>query len=90
MADAHAEHDQQNLPAMAAGLAAAALVTLIVLAALDHDGPVWLLQPILGAAAVAVAVRSGEPKRRNSLALGGLVVGTIMVLVFLAWVISEA
>ena len=75
---------------LAVGLAAATLLTMIVLAALDHDGPVWILQGVLGLATVVVAVQAGGTTPKNPRAFGALIVGGILLLLFLGFLISEA
>lgn len=79
-----------SLARVAILLAAAAVVVMGVLAALDHDGPGWLLQPVLGLAAVVTAWRAGGTSPRNALAFAALIIGALMVLIFLGWVIAEA
>ncbi len=71
-------------------LAAAALLVMVVLAALDHDGAGWLLQPVLGLAAAVTAWRAGGTSPRNMLAFVALIIGVLMVLIFLAFMIGEA
>ena len=80
----------QSLGKTAAMLAAAALVAMIVLAAIDHDGPVWILQGVLGLAAAVVGFRAGGTSPKNTLAFAGLLVGGILFLVFAAFLVSEA
>ena len=71
-------------------LAAASVGVMVVLASIDHDGAGWLLQPILGLAAVAVAWRAGGRSLKNPLALLALIVGIAMTLIFLGYVIADA
>lgn len=85
--DTHADRSQTNL---AVGLAAAALLVMVVLAAVDHDGPAWILQGVLGLAAAVVAWRAGHGSTSNPLALGALIVGSILFLVFAGFLIAEA
>ena len=61
---------------------------MFVLAAIDHDGPGWLLQPVLGAAAAVTAWRAGGTSTRNMPALVALIVGVLMVLIFLGFVLG--
>jgi hypothetical protein len=64
---------------------------MVVLAAMDHDGAAWLIQPVLGLAAAATAWRAGGTSpRRNPLAFAALIVGVGMVLLFLGFLIAEA
>lgn len=74
----------------ALALAAAAVLATVVLYAIDHDGPGWLLQPILGLAAMVTAWRAGGTSPRNRLAFAALIIGALPVLMFLAWLISQA
>ena len=71
-------------------LAAAGVLVMVVLATLDHDGPGWLLQPVLGLAAAVTAWRAGGTSPRNMLAFGALIVGVVLVLIFLGFMIGEA
>ncbi len=80
----------ESLTRTALLLAGAAVFVMVVLTALDHDGPVWLLQPALGLAAAVTAWRAGGSSPRNMAAFAALIVGTLMVLIFLAWLIGEA
>lgn len=82
-----ADRSQTNL---AVGLAAAALLAMFVLAAADADGPIWIIQGVLALAAAVVGWRAGHGSTRNPLALGALVVGTILFLIFAGFLISEA
>ena len=77
-----------TLTRTAIALAAAAVLVMVVLAALDHDGAGWLLQPVLGLAAAVTAWRAGGTSPRNMLAFVALVIGTVMVLIFLGFVVS--
>lgn len=78
-----------GLAKIAVLFAVAALAVMVVLAAIDYDGPVWLLQPIFGLAAVAAGWRAGGTSPRNPLAFGALIVGTLMTLIFLGWVVAQ-
>ena len=69
-------------------LAAAAVLVMVVLAAIDHDGAGWLLQPVLGLAAAVTAWRAGGTSPRNGLAFAALIVGVVMVLIFLGFVVA--
>ena len=69
-------------------LAAAAVLVMFVLATIDHDGPAWLLQPVLGLAAAVAAWRAGGTSPRNMPALAALIVGVLMVLIFLGFVVA--
>jgi uncharacterized membrane protein YhdT len=76
-----------NLTRTAVGLAVATVIAWAVLAAIDHDGPGWILFPVLGAATAVTAYRAGGTTPRNMAALVAFVVGVVAILVFLAWMI---
>ena len=78
----------RSLTQAAAGLAAAAVVVCLVLAAVDHDGPGWMLQPLFGAAAAVTAWRAGGRSPRNPVAFVALIVGVIAVAVFVGFVVA--
>jgi hypothetical protein len=63
---------------------------MVVLAAMDHDGAGWLLQPVLGLAAAVTAWRAGGSSPRNLPAFIALVIGALLVLIFLGFMIGEA
>jgi hypothetical protein len=64
---------------------------MVVLAAMDHDGAAWIIQPVLGLVAAGTAWRAdGTSPRRNLLAFAALIVGVAMVLLFLGFLIAEA
>ena len=69
-------------------LAVAAVATMAVLAALDHDGPAWILQGVLGLAAAVIGFRAGGTSPRSGPAFVGFLVGTILFLIFAGFVIS--
>lgn len=71
----------------AVALAAATVVSWIVLVAIDHDGPAWLIQPVLAAATIVAAWRAGGTSTRNVRALVALVIGVVAVLAFLGWLV---
>ncbi len=71
-------------------LAGAAVLVMVVLAAIDHDGAGWLLQPVLGLAAAVTAWRAGGTSPRNMPAFLALIIGVLMVLIFLGFMIGEA
>ena len=90
-ADDAAPTGSQSLTWAALALAGASVLVMVVLAAMDHDGAAWLIQPVLGLAAAVTAWRAGGTSpRRNPLAFAALVVGVAMVLLFLGWVVAEA
>ena len=84
---APARSSQVNL---AVGLAVATVAVWIVLAVIDHDGPIWLLVAVLGALAAIVGWRAGEGSRPTGLALGAVIVGALGVLSVLGWIIADA
>ena len=88
MSDAATPDESQTRTAVL--LAAATVVVWIVLAALDHDGPGWLLLPAFGLATAVTAWRAGATSRRDTRALVALVVGVLAILVFLGFVIADA
>ena len=79
----------ESLTRMAVGLAAAAVVVWVVLAAIDHNGAAWLLQPVLGLAAAVTAWRAGGTSPKNMAAFVALIIGVLAVLVFLGWLIFD-
>ena len=75
---------------LALGLAAATVITWIVLAVIDHDGPIWLLVAVFGALAAIVGWRAGQGSRPTGLALVAVIVGLIGVVSVLTWIIVDA
>ena len=80
----------RSLTNLAVGLAAATLLAMIVLGAADADGPIWIVQGVLAAATAVTAWRAGGTSARNPLAMGALVVGVVLLLIFLGFLVSEA
>lgn len=81
----HQAAQSASLTRIAAGLAAAAVLAMVVvLAAADADGPIWIVQGVLAAAAVVVAWRAGGTTPQNALAFGAFIVGTILFVTFMA------
>lgn len=80
-------HPQTNL---AVGLAAAALLAMVVLMVADADGPIWIVQGVLAAAAAVVAWRAGGTSPANRLAFAAFVVGVVLLALFLGFLVSEA
>ncbi len=80
----------ESLTRTALLLAGAAVLVMVVLAAIDHDGAGWLLQPVLGLAAAVTAWRAGGTSPRNMPAFLALIIGVLMVLIFLGFMIGEA
>ena len=75
---------------LAVGLAAATVLAMVVLAAAGADGAIWIIQGVLAAAAAVAGWRAGGTSTSNPLAMGALVVGAVLFLVFLGFAISEA
>jgi hypothetical protein len=71
-------------------LAAATVLSFIVLAALDHDGAGWMVFPLLGLATAVMAWRAGGTSPRNMRAFVPLIIGVLAILVFLGWMIADA
>ena len=93
MPHAHAGPERtgnRSLATLAAGLAAAAVLAMLVLAAAEADGPIWIVQGALASAAAVVGWRAGGRSPRNVLAFGALIVGTVLFLVFVGFTITEA
>lgn len=80
----------ESLTRTALLLAGAAVLVMVVLAAIDHDGAGWLLQPVLGLAAAVTAWRAGGTSPRNMPAFLAMIIGVLMVLIFLGFIIGEA
>jgi hypothetical protein len=80
----------ESLSRTAVLLAAATLLAWAVLVAMDHDGAGWLVQPVLGLAAVVTAWRAGGRSPQNRGAFVALIIGSLAVLSFLAFVITDA
>ncbi len=81
---------RRSLTNVAVGLAAAAVLAVVVLNVADADGPIWIVQGVLALAAAVTAWRAGGTSTRNALALGALVVGAVLFLLFLGFLIAEA
>ena len=62
---------------------------MVVLAARDADGPIWLLQGVLALATVVVAWKAGGTSPRNTVASVSLLVGVVLLLTFLGFLVSE-
>ncbi len=80
----------ESLTRTAVVLAAATVLTWVVLAALDHDGAGWLIFPVLGLAAAVSAWRAGGTSPQNMRAFVALIIGMLAILVFLGFVIADA
>jgi glycerol uptake facilitator-like aquaporin len=78
----------QSLTRTALLLAGAGVLVMVVLAAMDHDGAGWILQPILGIAAAVTAWRAGGTSPRNLPAFIALIIGVILTLIFLGFLVS--
>jgi hypothetical protein len=79
-----------SLTRTAVVLAAATVLVIVVLAALDHDGAGWLLQPVLGLATVVTAWRAGGTSPKNMPAFVALIIGVLAILLFLGFIIGES
>jgi len=74
---------------LALGLAVAALVAMAVLAAIDADGPIWLVVGVLSLAAVITGLVAGGGRPRGR-ALAAVVLGGVLFVVFVVFTIMEA
>jgi len=90
MSSTSAEASNVSLTRIAAALALAGVALMVVLAAIDHDGWGWLVQPVLGLAAAVTAWRAGGSSPKNLIAFLALLIGVALVVVFLAFFIAEA
>jgi hypothetical protein len=72
---------------LALGLGIGSVLVFVVLAVLDHDGAGWVLQPVLGIAAMVTGWMSAKGMPRSGKALIGFVLGAAMTLLFLGWII---
>ena len=77
----------ESLTRIAVGLAAAAVVVWVVLAAIDHDGAAWVLMPLFGLGAAVAAYRAGGTSPKNMPAFVAFIIGVAAVLVFILWLI---
>ncbi len=77
----------ESLTRTAVAFAAAAVVAWFVLVAIDHDGPAWILLPVLGIGAAVTAWRAGGTSPTNKPAFVAFIVGAAAILSFLAFVI---
>lgn len=77
----------ESLTRAAVGLAAAAVLVWVILAAIDHDGPAWVLMPLFGIGAAVAAYRAGGTSPKNMPAFVAFIIGVAAVIVFLAWLI---
>lgn len=69
---------------LAVGLAAAAIVLLIIFAIAGIDSAIWLIVGALGLAAAIVGWRAGGG-RPQGLTLGATVVGAVIALMVVIW-----
>jgi hypothetical protein len=90
MSTTSAEASNVSLTRVAAVLALAGVALMVILAAMDHDGGGWLVQPVLGLAAAVTAWRAGGTSPKNMIAFLALLIGVALVVVFLAFVIADA
>ena len=90
MSSTGAEASNVSLTRIAAILALAGVALMVVLAAVDHDGGGWLVQPVLGLAAAITAWRAGGSSPKNLIAFVSLLLGVALVVIFLGFMIAEA
>ena len=90
MSSTGAETSNESLTRVAAILALAGVALMVILAAMDHDGWGWLVQPVLGLAAAVTAWRAGGSSPKNMIAFVALLLGVALVVIFLAFLIAEA
>ena len=88
MSSTGAATPDESLTRTAVMLAAATVLVWVVLAALDHDGAGWLLQPVLGLAAAVTAWRAGGTSPQNKRAFVAFIIGVLAILVFLGFVLA--
>ena len=74
---------------LALGLAIATVVSFVILAAIDHDGAGWVLQPVLGLATLVTAWMAAKGMPRSGKALIAFVIGALAVLNFIGWIILD-
>ena len=82
-----AEPSRANL---AAGLAVAAVAVWAVLIGVDVDGPIWIVVGVLALAAAVTGWRAGGGAMPRGRALGALVVGLLLFVMFVVFTIMEA
>jgi hypothetical protein len=82
-----ADRSRTNL---AVALAGATVLAVVILNIAGADGPIWIIQGVLAAATAVAAWRAGGTSTRNPLAMGALVVGVVLLLLFLGFLIAEA
>ena len=80
----------ESMTKVAVVLAAGALLTAIVLNILEADGPIWIIQGVLGLAAAVTAWRAGGTSPANRPAFIAFIVGTLLFLAFMGFLIAEA
>ena len=90
MASERAGTRDTSLTRTAVVLAAATVLSWVVLAALDHDGAGWLIFPVLGLAAAVTAWRAGGTSTKNMPAFVALIIGVLALLVFLGFIIGDS
>ena len=84
-----AESVSQRRGTLALGLAFAALVVMIVLGAADADGPIWLLQGALAAAAVVVGWSARGAGKLAGRPLTAVVLGVLLFIAFVVGTVAE-
>ena len=81
---------ETSLTQTAVALAAATVLSFVVLAGLDHEGGGWMIFPVLGLATAVIAWRAGGTSPQKMRAFVPLIIGVLAILVFLGWVIADA
>ena len=83
-------HGNESLTKIAVALAAATVIQLVGMEAAGVHGPIWITQGALAAATTGTAWRAGGTTPRNPLAFGALIVGTLLLVTFIGFTITEA
>lgn len=67
----------------------ASLVAMLVLGAIDADGPIWLLQGVLAVAAAVMGWSARTDGKLQGRALAAVVLGALLFIAFIVGTISE-
>ena len=81
--------ENRSLTLTAIALAAATVISWVVLVAVDHEGAGWIIFPVLGLAAAVTAWRAGGTSPKNIGAFVALIIGVVAVLIFAGWAIAD-
>jgi len=81
------ERAQQAKTALGLGLAG--LVAMIVLGALEVDGPIWLIVGALALAAIFTGLRTRAGGELSRLALGAVTLGALLFIAFVVGTVIE-